>query len=212
MMSLNSQTATFVGNLAVHRQAIMRRVVVGTFLGSVWGASLRAWMVLLALELGESPRFTWAGTFGAVLFPTALVGALLGIATHAAETSDRQWWRWTTLSPLLLAVGPIIVTKNFFTTLITTGMGGGSMGVALIGALGGYAFSGFGVRWTRWVSGFLSLLLTVASVFPVYFANRSSAAASGVGKVFGMMLFVFLMVLLIAGVSAPSRFGSNNKK
>lgn len=205
-MDTISRHPTMAANLTTRRQALTRRVVVGTFLGLVWGASLRAWMVLLALELGERPHFTFAGTFGAVLFPTALVGALLGAAAHNAETSQTARWRWAILSPLLLIVGPIIVTKNFFSTLITTGMGGGSIGVALIGLFGGYAFSEFGARWMRWVSGFLALLLTIASIFPVYFTDRSAAVTSSTSKVFGALLFVLLMVLLISGVSAPSRY------
>ena len=121
--------------------ALARRILVGGFLGAAWGASLRAWMVLLALEVGDSPRFTWSGTFGGVLLPTTLVGALLGAAAHSAETSDRKRWRWVILSPLLLIVGPVIFTKDFFSTLVKTGMGGGAIGVALVGAFGGYRAS-----------------------------------------------------------------------
>ncbi len=211
-MSVGSQSDTLIEKLSIHRKTITRRVVVGTFLGLVWGASLRAWMVLLALELSERPRFTLAGTFGAVLFPTAVVGALLGAATCDTESSDRHRWRWAILSPLLLIVGPVIVTENFFATLLKTGMGGGAIGVALIGVFGGYAFSGFGVRWTRRVSGFLALFLTIASVFPVYFANQALAASLSTSKVSGVLLFVLLMILLIAGVSAPSRYVFRNRK
>lgn len=186
------------------RDSFTRRVLIGGFLGLAWGASLRAWMVLLALELGDTPQFSWSGTFGGVLLPTTLLGALIGAAAHDAETLDSKRWRWGILSPLLLIAGPVIFTKNFFNTLITTGMGGGAIGVALIGMFGGYAFSGSGARWTRQVSGLLALALAIASVFPVYFANRESAVPS-VSKVFGVLQFALLMVLLVIGVSAPSR-------
>ncbi|NJN53804.1 MAG: hypothetical protein HC804_03025 [Anaerolineae bacterium] len=164
------------------------------------------------MEFGDRPQFTLSGTFGAILFPTALVGALLSAAAYDAETSERKRWRWAILSPLLLIVGPVMVTENFFSTLITTGMGGGAIGVALIGVSGGYAFSGFGARWTRRVSGFLALLLTIASIFPVYFANQSAASTTSTSKVFGALLFLLLMVLLVVGVSAPSRYRANSKK
>ena len=184
---------------------IVRRIAIGTFLGLAWGASLRTWMVLLALKFGDSPQFTWEGTFGAILLPTALVGAMLGGATYVAESSDRKWWRWATLLPLLLVLGPAIVSKDFITNLVTTGMGGGAIGVALIGMLGGYAFSGFGAQWTRWVSGLLSLFFTLG-VVGFYFTAGPAAVTPGVSEVFGALLFVLLMALLIAGVSTPSRY------
>lgn len=180
------------------------QVLGGTFLGLAWGASLRAWMVSLAMDIGDTPRFTLSGTFGGVLLPAMSAGALLGAAVHEAATSDSKRWRWGLLSPLLLIAGPVIFTRDFFKILVTTGKGGGAIGVALIGLLGGYAFSGFGVRWTRWVSGLFAAVLAMASVVPVYFGNRDSAVTS-TSKVFGMLQFALLLVLLVIGVSAPSR-------
>lgn len=204
-LSLGSVSQPAQEKATRHSRSIARRVLVGAFLGVAWGASLRTWMALLALEIGDTPRFTWLSTFGGVLLPATLMGALLGASAQIAETSDRKYWRWVILSPLLLIAGPVIFTKDFFTTLIKTGMGSGAIGVALIGMLGGFTFSGFGSRWTRWASGFLAVSLTIASVFPVYFANWESVVSPNTSKVFGMLQFVFLMVLLVAGVSAPSR-------
>jgi hypothetical protein len=209
-LSAIPQTATPVAKLAIHRKAgLTRRVAIGTFLGLAWGASLRAWMVLLALKFGEHAQFTWEGTFAAILLPTALVGAMLGGATYVAEASGRKRWRWAILLPLLLVLGPVIVTDNFISILVTTGMGGGAIGVALIGLLGGYAFSGFGAQSTRWISGLLCLFLTLASVYGIYFAAGVATVIPGVSEIFGALLFVLLMASLIAGVSAPSRYGSS---
>ncbi len=185
----------------------IRRVAIGAFLGLAWGASLRAWMALLALKFGEHLQFTWEGTFGAILLPTAIMGAILGGVTCVAETSNRKLWRWAILLPLLLILGPVIVTNNFIKILVTTGMGGGAIGVALIGVLGGYSFSGFGAQWTRWISGFLSLFFTLGSVYGVYIAAGSATVTPGVNEAFGALLFILLMAFFIAGVSAPSRFG-----
>jgi hypothetical protein len=197
-----NQSPKVASNLAIQRRAMVHRVAVGTLLGLAWGASLRAWMVVLALEFGERPHFTWQGTFGAILLPAALMGAILGGATHAAETSAKTRWRWATLSPLLLVIGPAIFTKDFLSTLLTTGLGGGAIGVVLIGLLGGYALSGFGARWTRWLSGlFILLLLAAALVYGLYLAIVTGSA----GEAFSVLLFVLLMVSLIAGVSTPSR-------
>ena len=148
---------------------------------------------------------TWSGTFGAILLPAVVVGALLGAAVYDAESSDRQRWRWAGFAPLLLAVAAAVATEGFFTRLLSTGMGGGAIGVALIGVLGGFALSGFGLYWLRWVSGALAALFTVATVYPVYFVG-STAATPSASKVFGALLFLLLMVLLIVGISAPARY------
>lgn len=180
-------------------------VVVGALLGLTWGSALRAWMALLTLQLGDPPRVTWQGTFAGILLPATLVGALVGRAVYAAKTSERKRWRWVIFSPILLVLGPAIVQSNFISTLLTTGMGGGAIGVALVGMLGGYALSGFGPQWTRGVSALFGLLLLVASIAPVYFAGPSSALPPGADEVFSVLLFVLLMAQLVAGISAPSR-------
>lgn len=202
-LSLGAVTQPTQENVTRHASSIAWRILAGSFLGIAWGASLRAWMALLALESGQNPQFTWVGTFGAILLPTTLVGALLGAAVYEAETSDRKRWQWAIFSPLLLIVAPVIVTKDFFPMLFTTGLGGGAIGVALIGVLGGYVFSGFGARWTRWLLGLLLAFLPIASIYQVLFADR--AAAPSASKAFSALLFVLLMVLLVVGVSAPSR-------
>jgi MFS family permease len=197
-------------NQAVSRRAMARLATVGGFLGFTWGAALRTWMVILALKFGEQPKFTWSGTFGGILLPAALMGALLGRATHAAGAPDERRRRWLILSPLLMVLGPAVATKNFFTILFTTGMGGGAIGVALIGMLGGYAFSGLGALWRRRVSGLIALLLTFASGVGFFFGP--GAAGSGAAKdkpggseAFGAIYFILLMAALVAGVSAPFR-------
>jgi hypothetical protein len=196
---------------ALARQVLARRILVGGFLGLAWGASLRAWMTLLALELGDRPRLTWSGSFGAILLPAAVVGALVGAAVYAAETSDSKRWRWVILAPLLLALTAAVATENFLTLLLTSGIGGGAIGVALIGVLGGYALSGFGPSWLRWVSGALAAVFTVALVYPLYFAGSAPADTLSASKVFGALLFALLMILLIVGVSAPARYRSGQR-
>lgn len=198
-----------VAKLAVHGKAITRRVVVGTFLGFAWGASLRAWMAVLAVEFGQRPQFTWEGTFGAILLPAALMGALLGGATDFAQTSHSTRWRWAILSPLLLIVGPLIFLRDFIPSVVTTGLGGGAIGVALIGLLGGYAFSGYGVRWTRWAASlFPSLFFIIAPLYAFYSVVNGTL---NVGGFFSVVLFVLLMALLIAGISAPARYWANQR-
>jgi hypothetical protein len=199
-ININTKLSGFTNS-----KAITKRFAIGAFLGLAWGASLRTWMVLLALKFGDCPQFTWEGTFGAILLPAALMGALLGGGTYASESSGKKLWRWAILLPLLLVLGPIIFLNNFITGFVTTGIGGGAIGVALCGTLGGYAFSGFGTQWTRWVSGLLSLFFTLGMA-GYYIAAGPALITQGVNETFGALLFVLLMALLVAGVSAPSRY------
>jgi hypothetical protein len=168
-------------------------------------------MSLLALNLGDRPVFTWQGTFAAVLLPATVVGALIGLAVHSAETSERERWRWVLLSPFLLLLGPAIVQPDFFGVLLTTGMGGGAIGVALVGALGGFALSGFGAKWVRGVSGLFAMLFALASIAPAYIANRSPDLPPSAGEVFGVTLFLLLMAVLVGGITAPARARSRRR-
>ena len=191
-------------SLFTDRRLLVRRVLLGAFLGFAWGASLRAWMTVLAIQSGDRPHFTWSGTFGAILLPAALMGAVLGGAAYATEAAGSRQWRWAILSPLLLVVGPLLVQKNFINTLMRTGEGGGAIIVTLIGVLGGYAFSGFGARWMRWGFWLLTLFAIIAAVYFSYFSDQA-ANPPDVGGVFVLLLFVVLMALLVVGVSVPSR-------
>ena len=157
------------------RHSMITYAVIGSFLGLMWAASLRGWMVLLASGFGERPQLTWEGTFLGILLPAALVGALLGGAEHARITRGSKLWRWAILSPLLLAIAPAIVTENFFTILFTTGMGGGAIGVALIGVLGGYAVAGRGLWWARGLSGLLGSVFIVGNRGPLFWRSAGTA-------------------------------------
>lgn len=180
-------------------------VMVGAFLGLTWGCALRAWMVLLTLQLGDWPNVTWRGTFAGVLLPATLLGALIGHAISTAKISGRKCWRLVLVSPLLLVLGAAIGQSNFISTLLATGMGGGAIGVALVGMLGGYALSGLGRRWTRGMAALLGVLLLAATIIPVYSAGTSSAFPFRAHKVLSILLFILLMVLLVVGISAPFR-------
>lgn len=184
----------------VARQALTVRTAVGAFLGMAWGAALRGWMVLLALNFGEQPQFTWQGTLGGILIPATVVGALLG---RAKGSETKRWW--VIFSPWLLVLGPAIFTKDFFTILFTTGMGGGAIGVAIIGTLGAYAFSGLGASWKRWAAGIVAGLFTFGASFGFFLADQEQPALPFIEKALGISLFILLMALLIAGVSLPFR-------
>ena len=67
-------------------------VLVGALCGLAWAASLRGFMAQIA---GPESTVDWAGTFGWILVPGILAGALLGWAEHVRKLGGRRGWRAT---------------------------------------------------------------------------------------------------------------------
>jgi hypothetical protein len=172
----------------------------GAAIGLAWATSLRAWMAHLAIEFSDWPRYTWEGTFLAVLLPAVLVGALIGL----------DWQRCRTLrgrvplvawSPLLLVVAPALVSEDFIGTLIDSGEGSGAIAVVVIGMCGGLALSGRGPVWGRALAGLA--VVGVTAVMTLMLAFRGQVVtASGV---FGAVHLGVLLAWLAVGCSLPMR-------
>jgi hypothetical protein len=111
-------------------------VATGTTCGIAWAAGLRGWMIQMACPAGST--FTWYGTFGLVIAPGAVVGASFGSAEYRRRTSGTRS-RWLTLAPLAFLVA--LTLPWIFRALITSGIGGGAIGVTVFGLSGGYALS-----------------------------------------------------------------------
>jgi MFS family permease len=195
--------ATVIAHLRTPRAALTRWVAFGAFGGLTWGAALRALMVVFALQFGEQPQFTWHGTFVVILLPSALMGVLLGAAAYLTERSGKKRGRWAILAPLLLVIFPLLFLDGFIPALITTGLGGGAIFLALLGVLGGYAFSSFGRGWMRWGLGIFTVSLFGAAIVFSGGAVNLGSARDG----FALLYFVLLLVMLIGGVSLPSHLG-----
>jgi hypothetical protein len=131
-------------------------ITVGALFGLLWAAGLRGYMVALA---GESSQFGWLGTFGALLLPGAVTGALLGWAEHLRRTGGRRHWRLLGLAPLVLAVAPLVLLPDALFALVTQGLGGGAIAFALTGMAGGFALSGRGPRWARIACGLVLVVI-----------------------------------------------------
>jgi hypothetical protein len=173
-------------------------IAVGGACGLAWAASLRGWMVQIA---GKDSSFSWLGTFALILLPGAVVGALLGWAEYLRRT-QRLWGRrqrWLVASPLLLAGA--LLDPEIFHALITTGAGGGAIGVVMIGLLGGYALARRGPRWSRIVAGLLALIFIIgASQIGAEQAPLSTAHGAWVA-----VQVVSLLVVLCMACSIPHR-------
>jgi hypothetical protein len=100
-------------------------IAIGATRGVAWTAGFRTYMVEL---VGTDSAFTWDGTVGAILLPGAVVGGLLGWAESLRRNGGDKRRRWLALSPLVLAVAPLL-RPGAVVELFTTGNGGAAIGV-----------------------------------------------------------------------------------
>jgi hypothetical protein len=110
---------------------------------------------------GPASTFEWWGTFGAILLPGAIVGGLLGWAEAIRRAGGRRGWRWLALAPLAFAIAPLLM-PGAIAALLTQGLGGGAIAVALMAVGGGYALSRRGPLWARLICGLVSAALAAA--------------------------------------------------
>ena len=200
----NQVRSTIVADFVSLRADALKYMLAGAFLGLSWAAGLRAWMVLLALQFGDQPRFTWINTFVVILLSATMMGAMLGGAQYARQTGGSQRWRWAALAPLTLVIFPLLFMPTFIPTLLSTGEGGGAISVALAGIFGGHALAGRR-RWLRLVSGLLFISTVLGTVFALHLSPIFNALSPTASQVFGALFFTLLMLLLAFGASIPYR-------
>jgi hypothetical protein len=145
---------------------------------------------------GVGSRFEWFGTFFAILTPGVLVGAALG-ASSAAGHEHRALLRWTAASPLLFALFTLTL-PGVLVALVTTGIGGGAVGVPLAAVVGGYALGGCR-PWLRILAtiGALVALGGLVSTVPL-------VAGLPLDSPQGAWLGVFIASLITVGMLAAS--------
>lgn len=159
-------------------------VLAGAVGGLAWSAALRAFMAEAA---GPEASFSWIGTFGAILLPGAVVGALLGWAEHVRRNGGRPGWRRSALAPLVFAV-----------------LDPAALMVVLPAMAGGYALSGRGSRWVRWATAAFALLPVPAYLIAVTLLDDVRRLATPRGAWTAVLLFALLAVFTIA-CSVPHR-------
>ena len=173
----------------------------GAFAGLAWAGALRSFMAAVA---GAESGVTWSLTFGYILLPGAVVGALLGWAAHLRLSGDDRWrWRlaW---SPMLFAAVLFSDPLNF-TDIFQDGLGAGAAAVPLFAVLGGYAVCAGGRRWLRVGAGLVFLgswclwLLTAESV------GGPSLALDTTHGLWVSVLYLGLLAVLALAASIPMR-------
>ncbi|MFB9310961.1 hypothetical protein BJY17_003221 [Agromyces hippuratus] len=179
-------------------------ISVGAIAGLAWAGALRAWMAELS---GSISAFSW-GTFVGVLLPGLIVGAAIGWASTvgpAASARERRMLRWCAASPFAFAIAPMLIPGGLV-GLLTQGLGGGAVLIALIAIGGGYAFGGGRPMWARAICGVLAIGVSIAVALMLGSMMRGAALALTTPR--GAWLAVLdlaLMLTLIAAASVPFR-------
>lgn len=170
-------------------------LLLGGLCGLAWAAGLRGFMAQIA---GIDSTVDWAGTFGWILLPGVLVGALLAWAEHIRRSGGRPGWRWLALSPLLFSA--ILLSRPLdMLSIFEDGLGGGAIAVPLFGMLGGYALSGRGPLWARLVAGVVALAaIPVWALTVTSFAGAGYALDTPQGAWVALYFYSFLAVLALA--------------
>lgn len=178
-----------------------RLISLGAICGIAWAAGFRAYMVELA---GPASTVEWWGTFGALLLPGAVVGGLLGWAEALRRTGGRRGWRWLALAPLAFAIAPMLL-PGALTVLLTQGLGGGAIAVALTAMGAGYAFSGRGPLWGRLACGLVSGALVAGMALSGAGIAGPGLALWGPRGAWVAVLATSFMVVLGLAASIPHR-------
>lgn len=176
-------------------------ILVGAVCGVAWAAAFRGYMAELA---GGASRLDWYGTFVAILGAGLIAGALLGLAEYFRRTGGRRHWRWLALAPLTFAILPLTM-PGALVALLTQGLGGGAVAVALIALAGGFAVSGRGAIWARLACGVLSVAFVTAITFTVPGVGGIRLALEQPRGAWVATLGVACVIVLCLATSIPFR-------
>jgi hypothetical protein len=172
-------------------------VTSGAIVGLTWAAALRGWMAQMA---GDASRMHWFPTFALLLAPGLCVGALIGLAEHRRRIGASRSG-WLVLSPCLLLSA--LADPTIFKGLVTSGIGGGSIGVVLVGLAGGYALSGRGRAWWRRTCGLFGIL---GLLLMLVMASDNAPLRTAHGLWVGLLASSLVAVLML-GCAVPQRIG-----
>jgi len=176
-------------------------IILGALCGLAWACALRIFMAEVA---GAESGVEWVNTFGFILLPGAVIGALLGWAEHLRRTGGRPAWRKLALAPLLFSA---ILFSNPLDLggILDDGVGGGAIGVPVIAMLGGFAVSGSGPAWPRILSGLGFLAGFVTWLVVATDVGGPSFSLTTVHGLWVSTLYESLLVLFALAASVPHR-------
>jgi hypothetical protein len=179
----------------------MSWVALGALGGLAWACALRSFMATVA---GPSSQVEWGPTFGYILLPGAVIGALLAWAEFLRRTGGGSARHLVAYAPLLFTA--VLVPGLFHPgSFLEGGIGGGALGVPVIAMLGGFAISRRGPVSGRALAG---LLFTTAAVVWLITAEQVGGPSFALNTAHGLwasVLFESLLVTFAAAASPPHR-------
>lgn len=191
------------GRPSQRRLQITRSIAVGVVAGVAWSTGFRAFMTEIA---GAASQFDWAGTFLGVILPGAITGALLGLAAGRVPNLEPSRQRWLALAPLTFAIIPLAL-PGALNQLVTQGLGGGAIAVALLALAGGYAAGGVGAIGLRIGCGVFAVAVVVAlSVTPQLIAGERLEVTQPRGAWVSALIASHLAILALASAIPHRRF------
>jgi hypothetical protein len=177
-------------------------VSLGALCGLGWACALRSFMAEVA---GSESGVEWLNTWGFILLPGTLIGALLGWAEFLRRTGGRPHWRWLTLAPLLFAA---ILVRGLIedpTRMFEGGIGAGTIAIPVLCIIGGHAMSGRGSLWSRVSAGVLGTATLVVWPLSGTAVGGPSFALTTPHGLWATVLYDALLVTLALAASVPQR-------
>jgi hypothetical protein len=171
----------------------------GALGGLAWACALRSFMAAVA---GPKSAVEWGPTFGFILLPGAVIGALLCWAEYLRRTGAGSPRHRLAYAPLLF--GAVLLPSLFRPgSFLAGGIGGGAIGVPVLAMLGGFAISGRGPGWGRALAGVgfaAGFVVWLATAVPV---GGESFALDTAHGLWVSVLFESLLVTFAVAASVP---------
>jgi hypothetical protein len=174
----------------------------GALSGLAWAAALRSFMAEVA---GSESRIEWVNTWGFILLPGMLIGALLGWAEYLRRTGGRPHWRLLTLAPFLFTAVLVRGLIEDPAHMFQGGIGVGTIAIPVLCIIGGHAMSGRGSRWSLVPAGLVGAAALVVWPLTGTAVGGPGFALSTPHGLWAAVLYDALLSTLALAASVPQR-------